>query len=88
MDRDERNGLAILAVIAILFVLVAVALSSQLRYEAPEASMLVPLELDWGQVGDRRSGGQIHPSLCHAAAQGRGELREGRRKPCHSRRGH
>jgi hypothetical protein len=51
MDRDERNGLAILAVIAILFVLVAVALSSQLRYEAPEASMLVPLEPDWGAGG-------------------------------------
>ena len=48
MDRDERNGLAILAVIAILFVLFAVALSSQLRYEAPEASLLVPLESDWG----------------------------------------
>jgi capsular polysaccharide biosynthesis protein len=55
MDRDSeaRNGLAIapLAVIAILFVLFAlfaVALSSQLRYEAPEASFRLTLEPDWG----------------------------------------
>jgi uncharacterized protein YndB with AHSA1/START domain len=46
MDRDERNGLAILAVIAVLFVLFAVALSSQ--REAPEASISVALEPDWG----------------------------------------
>ena len=46
MDRDERNGLAILAVIAILFVLFAVALSSQ--REAPEASFRLTLEPDWG----------------------------------------
>jgi hypothetical protein len=47
MDRDERSGLAILAVIiAVLFVLFAVALSSQ--REAPEASISVPLEPDWG----------------------------------------
>src|SRR5829696_6272113 len=50
MDREERNGLAIglaiLAVIAILFVLFAVALSSQ--REAPEASFRLTLEPDWG----------------------------------------
>jgi capsular polysaccharide biosynthesis protein len=46
MDRNERNGLAILAVIAILFVLLAVALSSQ--REAPEASFRLTLEPDWG----------------------------------------
>ena len=46
MDRNERNGLAILAVTAILFVLFAVALSSQ--REAPEASFRLTLEPDWG----------------------------------------
>jgi capsular polysaccharide biosynthesis protein len=46
MDRNEKHGLAILAVIAILFVLFAVALSSQ--REAPEASFRLTLEPDWG----------------------------------------